>query len=1163
MSFVHLHNHTQYSILDGACRTDKIVLFAKNMGMPAVAMTDHGNMYGTVDFYNNAKKIGIKPIIGSEVYIVEKDYDSPKTKEDPRYHLVLLVKNAIGYKNLCKLSSISHIQGFYYKPRISKSILSKYTEGLICLSGCVQGEIPQKILKQSRAEALKSLEFYKNLFGDDFYIEMQNHEIEDELKANKILIELAQETSTQMVVTNDCHYLEEAHAEAHDVLMCIQTNKFHSDTNRLKYPHNMYFKSEEEMKLLFPDFPEMIENTLRITEQIDFELNYEKYLLPKIDIAEEELLLTSPPITSYEGGQSIEAIHLRNLCFSAVPNRYEALTPEIENRINIELEVIINMGFESYFLIVKDLIDTARKKGIAVGPGRGSAVGSIVSYLLGITQLCPLKYSLFFERFLNAERIEMPDIDIDFCAEGRGELIDYVIEKYGRNSVTQIITFGTLKAKSALKDVARVMEIPAQEANNLTKLLPSDPSKKYTLDEALQQYPDFSAAIKTNENYEKIFNHSRVIEGLIRQIGVHPAGVVIGPGDLSDYVPLAISPQKEDSVILVQYEGKWLENLKMLKMDLLGLKTLTVIKRALELIKEYRNIDLDLTNIDLFDAQTFSLLAKGETDGVFQLESSGMRKYLREMRPNKFEDLIALVALYRPGPMQYIDIYINRKHGKEKVTYDHPLVVSALEETYGVTVYQEQVMKISREMGGFTGPEADTLRKGMSKKNFKLMGNLKDKFANGAKEKGVSEIIVKKIWSGWEAFSEYAFNKSHAACYAFVAFQTAFLKTHYPIEFMAATLSKEENPDKIPLFVEVSQKMGIEILHPTINTSEKDFKIIDNKILFGLNAIKNVGQVAVSTIITERESGGLFTDFFNFVMRFDTQVLNKTVIESLIMAGVLDELPGNRAEKFKAIAHASQEASKIHESKKSGQFTIFDMMGTEEIIESSPQLPELPEWDEKTRLENEKSVLGFYLTSNPLEKMKYYMYVYANTNTREAAMENTEIPSQIKVFGSVVGVANKKGKNGNEFTILTLEDLYGKFEVSLFGKSLVKFKEYTKYDLILFVVGTQSTYQGANNDNMLKILPDKILTINELEEKARGEISIFVKEEDINREFGDFLMDFNARNPGKFKLNFRLKSDKFNHLLLQPKNVSILPNEEFVKELVEKRNLYFMTNFDV
>ena len=1141
MSFVHLHNHTQYSILDGACRTDKMVQMAKKMGMPAVAMTDHGNMFGTVEFYNKAKKAGIKPIIGLEAYLVENDYDSPDSKNDVRYHLVLLVKNAIGYKNLIKLSSYSHTQGFYYKARVSKSLLSQYHEGLICLSACIQGEIPQKLLKKSKEAALEALNFYKNLFGEDFYIEIQDHGLADELKVMPALIDLAKETATPLVVTNDCHYLEEKDAEAHDILLCIQTGKYVSDTNRMKYPSNMYFKSEEEMRKLFPQLPEAIDNTIKIANKVDFELAYNDFLLPKIDIPEQF---------------STQTEYLKDLCYKAVPNRYKELTPEIEHRIKFELDVISGMGFDGYFLVVKDFIDAARERGVPVGPGRGSAAGSIIAYLLGITQLDPLKYNLFFERFLNPERIGMPDIDIDFCAEGRAQVIDYVIEKYGRNSVTQIITYGTLGAKSVIKDIARVMEVQASDANLLTKLMPSAP--RISLDDCLAQSKEFEQAIQSNDLYRRIFNYGKVIEGLIRQIGVHAAGVVIGPGDLTDFVPLAISPQKDaDPIVLVQYEGKWLDDLKMLKMDFLGLKTLTVIKRAVQLIEKYKNVVVDIENVDLFDKKAYELLAMGQTDGIFQFESAGMKKYLRDLKPNQFEDLIAMVALYRPGPMQFIDTYINRKHGKEKVVYDHALTENTLRETNGVTVYQEQVMQISREMGGLSGAEADTLRKAMGKKNLDMMSKLKDKFKSGAMKNGVAEDVVERIWANWLEFAKYAFNKSHAACYAFVSFQTAYLKAHYPVEFMTALLSLEESPDKIPQFIEVAKKMNIEILPPSINTSDKDFKVMGNNILFGLSAIKNVGQAAVAAIINEREKNGEFTDYFNFVERVESTALNKSVLEALIMAGALDVLPGNRAQKFKAIENALFCATKTQSDRRRGQLTIFDLMSEDESDDCNPKLPEEKEWDEKVKLENEKAVLGFYISGHPLSDLKYLMSIYSNINTKEAALENAQIPSKIKIIGSVCGVIVKKDKRNNNFFVVTLEDLYGKFEMTMFNSTLEKYRSLAVVGKKLYISGAQSSFQGNNNDGTLRILPDLIIPVEDLKKTVKGEISILLQEEDASPDFANFLINYCKKNPGQFKLIFKVKTQKFRNLYIQPNALTVSPDEEFIREIQENRNLLF------
>ena len=694
MAFVHLHNHTQYSLLDGACRVDKMLSLAQELGMPAVAMTDHGNMFGAIDFFLAAKRIGIKPIVGMEAYIINGDYDDESSKKETRHHLVLLAKDLIGYKNLMKLSSIAFFKGFYYKPRISKKLLKQYSKGLICLSACIKGEIPTLLYNRKEKKAHDTVMWFKEVFPDNFYLELQNHNIEEEKIIMPMIIELARKTDTPLVVTNDCHYLYKEDSEAHDVLLCIQTGKSLSDPDRMKYnTDQLFFKTENEMRMLFPELPEAYDNTVKIADQINLELDYSSFLLPDFKIPKD---------------YTDQRKYLHKLCMDAAHKKYKKVTSEIKDRIEYELSVINQMGFEEYFLVVKDIVDASRKRNIPVGPGRGSAAGSIVSYLLGITQIDPLQYGLFFERFLNPERIGMPDIDIDFCAEGRSRVIDYIVERYGRNSVTQIVTFSLLGAKSVIKDVARVMDVPAAEANEMTKLIPAE--AKITLESALKKSKEFKEKMLNDDRNASILKYSKVLEGLVRHIGVHAAGVVIAPGILSDYVPLAITNQKgSDPVIVVQYEGKWLDELKMLKMDILGLKTLTLIKKTIELIKSARGIEVDIQNVDLTDKKTFRLLSHGWTDGVFQFESSGMKKYLSDLKPNKFEDLIAMVSLYRPGPMQFIETFINRKHGKEKVKIlkdtSHVStigwhIVNELKGRYNVEITYGSITKARRvEMG--------------------------------------------------------------------------------------------------------------------------------------------------------------------------------------------------------------------------------------------------------------------------------------------------------------------------------------------------------------------------------------------------------------------------------------------------------------------------------
>ena len=1078
MAFIHLHNHTQYSLLDGACRTDKMIAKAKEFGMSAVAMTDHGNMFGVIDFYNKAKREGVKPIIGIETYIINHEFDDANAKKDIRHHLVLLAQNLQGYKNLIKLSSKAYLDGFYYKPRINKRLIAEYSEGIICLSACLKGEIPHLLLSGNRQKAEDVVNFYKEIFPDKFYIEIQNHGIEEEKIVSPMLIELAKDTNTPLVVTNDCHYINRKDAEAHDVLLCIQTGKSLSDSNRMKYNTNqLYFKSEEEMRELFPEQQEAYDNTLKIADQIDLKLDYNDFLFPKIDIPED-----------YTSSKE----YLKVLCYEAAKTRYLEITDEIKQRIDYELSVINKMGYNEYFLIVKDFCDAARDMDVPVGPGRGSAVGSVVSYLLGITQIEPMKYGLFFERFLNPDRIGMPDIDIDFCAEGRGKIIDYVVEKYGRKSVAQIITFGTLKAKSVIKDVARVMDLPAATANEITKLIPS--TLNITLEKALKQSKEFADKMSENDVYSSILTYSKVLEGLVRHTGVHAAGVVIGPGNLSDYVPLAASAQKgSEMAVLVQYEGKWLDDLKILKMDFLGLRTLTLIKKAVQFIANSQSVEVDINNVDITDTKAYELLSNGQTDGIFQFESSGMKKYLTALKPNKFEDLIAMVALYRPGPMQFIDTFINRKHGKEKISFIHKLTENSLKETYGVTVYQEQVMQIAREMGGLSGSEADTLRKAISKKKLKTMEKLKVKFVEGASTNGVKPHVIETIWTNWLEFANYAFNKSHATAYAYIAFQTAYLKAHYPVEFMAALLSLEGDPTKIPYFVDECKSMGIEVIPPNINKSQNEFLVHGKKILFGLRAIKNVGSAAIKAMIKDRDEFGKYKTIFDFCSRSDTMCVNKSVLESLVGSGAMDELEGNRAQKYQVIENALEFGTGIQAEKKRGQMMFFDVLSEDEDDDNyQPKLPSIHDWSLHEKLKHEKMVLGYYWSGHPLNQYREMVDLFVNTSSDFSEQSLDAIPSKIAIAGVVSEIIKKMDKRGNPFAIIILEDLNSKFEVTLFRDDYMKYISVMQEGQELFIIGKKSNYSNGG-DNILRIIPTKVMHFDELQKGLTGEVYIKIK----------------------------------------------------------------------
>ena len=1131
MTFVHLHNHTQYSLLDGACRVDRMVKLAKEYGMPAVAITDHGNLYGAIDFYLTAKNEGIKPIIGIEAYIINGELDDEHSKYDPRYHLILIAKDYTGYKNLIKLSSISFIDGFYYKPRISKSILKQYNEGLICLSGCIKGEIASLIAQHKMAEARETIEWYQSVFGDRYFIEIQNHGLDEEKSVMPTLISLAKEMHQPMVLTNDCHYLHKEDYEAHDILLCIQTGKSLNDPNRMRYETNqLYFKTPEEMKSIFPEEEEAYTNTLKIADMVDLELRYDKFMLPKIDT----------PSEYKDMGE-----YLRALCEEGLKLKYPEPNKEILDRMNFELDVIHRMGFDGYFLVVKDLIDNARKQGVPVGPGRGSGAGSIVAYLLNITQIDPIKYGLLFERFLNPDRVSMPDIDIDFCAQGRSKVIDYLIQKYGRNSVTQIVTFSTLQAKSVFKDVARVLMLPASEANNITKTIPFGKS----LEEAYQDSPDFRHLIDNNEIYQSIYKHSLVLEGLIRQTGIHPAGVVIAPGDLKEYVPLTRSTQKgAENNILVQYEGKWLGELKFLKMDVLGLKTLTLIQKTIDMVKESQNIDIDIDNLPLTDKKVYQLLSRGDTDGIFQFESEGMRKYLMDLKPNMFEDLIAMVALYRPGPMKFIDTYIARKHKREKVTYDHPIMEATLKETYGVTVYQEQVMRISMEMANFTRGEADSLRKAMSKKSLDLLMQFQEKFIQGAISNGVPENVAAKIWNDWLDFAQYAFNKSHATCYALVAYRTAWLKAHYPVEFMAALLSLEDDPVKIPVKIEVCKSMGIKILPPNINKSEREFSVHGKEVLFGLKAIKNLGEAAINAIVEERQKNGPFTNIYNFCSRLDSTAVNKTVLESLIASGAMDELEGTRAQKWAVIEEALSYNTGEQRDKRVGQTSLFDIISEDDESEDYPPLPEVEKWSYSYQLEKEKEVLGFYLGGHPLYEYRHLIQYLSNANsksTRELESKN------LRLVGIITSINRKRDNKGNLYAFVEFEDLSGPFEVALFNKDYETFYPLLVTGKIYFISGTKSGYTG-NDESLLRISPQKIVPLEDWNNILKGELRLNLPLEKLSTRFLEEFDKLVNNNEGNFSLKTIIYTDDGDNYKLEAAK-HIFPSNALLELLVNNR----------
>ena len=951
--FVHLHNHSDYSLLDGAQTVQTLVNTVDDLGMDSVALTEHGNMFSVIPYYKSAKSAGIKPIIGCETYVAVGSRFDKKPRSDGGWgnnHLVLLAKDYTGYQNLMKLVTHGYLEGFYYRPRIDIELLKKHSDGLICLSGCLKGEIPEKMLKDDWKGAQEAALRFAEIFPDRFYLEVQNHGIPDEEKNIKNIKKLSNELDIPMVCTNDAHYAKHEHWEAHDVHICLGTGKDRNDPNRLRYATpEFYFKSQDQMFELFKDIPGAIENTRKIADSIDIEIPMGDYHLPNFPLPK-DLPEQSPDL------------YLKTLCEQGVKERYGDYTKELSDRLDHELNVINQMGFAGYFLITADFVKYAKDNNIPVGPGRGSAAGSLVSYSLGITTIDPIRHRLLFERFLNPDRISLPDIDIDFCIERRGEVIDYIKNQYGENSVTQIITFGKMKARQAVRDVGRVLGYSFGEVDRLAKMIPT--TLNISLEEALNQSPELYEA--SEGEYKELIDFSKILEGMNRHASTHAAGVVIAPGDLTDYVPLYRSSQGD---VTSQYDMKGLEDLGLLKLDFLGLRNLTVIDNTIKLIQD-KGDKIDIEKIPLDDSKVYKLFSKGLTTGVFQFESSGMREFLKKLKPSVIEDLIAMNALYRPGPMKNIDDFISRKAGKKKIKYPHSSMEPILEETYGIIVYQEQVMQIAHEIAGFSLAEADIMRRAMGKKIKKLMDELKVKFVEGAQKKNnISSTKAESIYELIEKFAQYGFNKSHSTAYAYVAYQTAWLKAHYPAEFMSANLTSEmSNMDRVVILINECRKLKIEVDPPDINVSDINFRPVDNNtISFGLNAIKNVGTKALEQIIEGRNEYGKFDSIFDFTSNVNLKAVNKKVLESLNMAGALDSLKGTRSQKHNAIETALRYGQTVQENNARNQVDLFgsENLGSNDLS-IVPTLDQTEEWVESKLLDNEKEVLGIYLSGHPL-----------------------------------------------------------------------------------------------------------------------------------------------------------------------------------------------------
>ncbi|MBT1076856.1 DNA polymerase III subunit alpha [Geobacter grbiciae] len=1110
MSFVHLHLHTQYSLLDGAIRLGDLIKKAKDTDMPAVAITDHGVMFGAMEFYLKCKDKGVKPIIGSEVYIAPGSRFVKEVKGGEAgagYHLLLLCENMTGYRNLSKLVSVGFKEGFYYKPRIDKEVLAQYSEGLICLSACLKGEVAYLCERDRMEEAIGVARWYSDLFPDRYYIELQENGLAEQDKANKGLLEVAREVGLPLVATNDCHYLNREDARAHEVLLCIQTGKTMNDSARMRFSTDeFYVKTPEEMAAAFHYAPEAVSNTVKIAERCNLDFDFKTYYFPQFD----------PPV-----GQTLDQmledaarkgleIRLREIRLK-IPD----MTPEQEQkyweRLRIELDCITQMGFPGYFLIVADFINWAKDHGIPVGPGRGSAAGSLVAYSIRITDLDPLPYNLLFERFLNPERISMPDIDVDFCQDRREEVIHYVTEKYGRDQVCQIITFGTMSARAVIRDVGRALDMTYGEVDRIAKLVPEVLGIK--LKDAIAQEPRLKEAAEADPRVKELLDIGLCLEGLARHASTHAAGVVVAPKVLEEFCPV-YKDQKTGS-LTTQYSMKYVEKIGLVKFDFLGLKNLTVIHNAVKIIRAGKDPDFDIAALRDDDRASYDLISAGNTTGVFQLESSGMKDMLVKLKPSCFEDVIAACALYRPGPLGsgMVDDFIDRKHGRKKVVYDLPQLEPILKDTYGVIVYQEQVMQIARTLAGYSLGGADLLRRAMGKKDPAEMAKQRDIFLEGAKNGGVDLQKAGAIFDLMAKFAEYGFNKSHSAAYALVAYQTAYLKAHYPVEFLAALLTEDMgNTDKVVKTISDCREMGIEILPPDINDSHLSFRVMGNSIRFGLGAVKNVGEGAIEAIIEARKEGN-FKDLFDFCERVDLHKVNKRVVESLVKCGAFDSTGGRRSQLMSALEDAMAIGQKIQQERESAQVSLF---GVEEIIRTNgngkgkTQLPDIPEWDDKLKLGLEKEALGFFITGHPLGRYEKEIKRFANVDT--ATLDERADKSEVKLCGIVTSLKELITKKGDRMAFATLEDLLGSVEVVVFPEAFAAGSEYLKSDDPLLISGTID-----KGEKSIKIMANEVMLLRDVSSRETERVIFNLVGDGLDRSRLETLKGIMRRHPGSCK----------------------------------------------
>lgn len=1207
--FSHLHVHTQFSLLDGAADISRLFKKAKADGMKAMAITDHGNMFGVFKFVAEAGKHGVKPIVGCEFYVVNDRHIKQFTKEkrDQRFHQLLLAKNATGYKNLVKLCSLGYIEGLYSKwPRIDKELILQYHEGLIATTCCLGASVPQTILKKGEAEAETEFKWWLDLFGEDYYIELQRHDIPEQEIVNTVLLRFAKKYHVKVICSNDSHYVDQQDANAHDILLCVNTGDVKSTPIatdeesgkgfRFGFPNDQFFfKTQAEMGQLFHDIPEALDNTNEIVDKVDHLQLKRDIMLPNFPIPDEFKIhngLESENLNQWE--------YLKHLTFTGAKNRYQDISPEVEERLNFELFTIRTMGFAGYFLIVADFIRAGRDLGVFIGPGRGSAAGSVVAYCIGITNIEPMKYGLLFERFLNPDRKSLPDIDTDFDDAGRQKVIDYVVEKYGKNQVAQIITYGSMAAKSSIKDVARVLDLPLAEANMLAKLVPDRPGtnlvqvmtapietvKKEQNPEDFENIKTLRKILEDGKTVQSaVLKEALILEGSVRNVGVHAAGIIIAPYDLTDIIPVATS--KESDLLVTQFDGRVIEDAGVIKMDFLGLKTLTIIKDALRLIKQNHNVDIDIDYISLEDQKTFELYQRGDTNGTFQFESDGMQMYLRELRPDKFEDLIAMNALYRPGPMEYIPKFISRKHGREGVTYDLQDMEEHLEETYGITVYQEQVMLLSQKLAGFSKGDADVLRKAMGKKQIEVLNKMKAQFMEGCKTNGHDTKIAEKVWTDWEAFAQYAFNKSHSTCYAFVAYQTAYLKANYPAEYMAAVLNNQNNIEKISFFMEECKRMGIAVLGPDINESELSFTVNKKgEVRFGMSGMKGVGEKAVESIVEERLENGLYQDIYDFSRRTNSRSVSKKVYENLVYGGAFDLFGFHRAQFFfkpdggmyNGIERLIKYTNDFQNNLNSSQASLFG--GTNDAQISEPQLQECEEWGLIEKLKYEKDSIGIYLTGHPLDNYKFeldnfcshqvkHLSLVSRMKGSEVLPEDREEFKKIKnrdlvIGGLVSSCSHRTTKNGKPFGSFMFEDYSDTFEVVLFGEDYVKLKQYLNDGFFLQVRGTVGERFKQQDNWEFKV--GSIVLLSELRDKMSKCLTIQLPLTELSGTFMDQMDEIvkanTEQNPTRnCQLKFMVLDYESNISLEMPsKNVKIFPSNEFLEHLSELNKISYKLN---